>query len=1188
MNKGNGFSKIWYLVLLLVTFVAGCGGHSAESPKAVTAYSFAGVAGTINEPAKTVSLTLPYGTAVTALVATFTTTGTSIKVGTVPQTSNVTANDFTGPLAYTITGEDGTTATYSVIVTIAPNSAKALTAYSFLGFAGFAATIDEPAKSIALTLPFGTDLTNLVATFTGTGTEVKVGSTVQTSAATTNNFAGPVAYQVTAADGTTATYTVTVNLAQNPAKAITAYWFVGFTGFAATINEPAKTIALTLPFGTNVTSLVATFTTTGAGVKVGSAAQTSAATTNNFAGPVAYQVTAADGTTATYTVTVNLAPNPAKAITAYSFLGFTGFAATINEPAKTIALTLPFGTDVSKLVATFTTTGTVIKVGSTVQTSTATTNTFSGPVAYLVTAADGTTATYTVTVNLAPNPAKAITAYSFLGFTGFAATINEPAKTIALTVPFGTNVTSLVATFTTTGAGVTIGGAVQTSAATANNFAAPVAYLVTAADGTTATYTVRLTIAPNPAKALSAFSFVGFPGFAATINEPAKSLALTLPFGTDLTHLVASFTTTGTGVNVGSTVQTSTATANNFTGPVAYLVTAADNSTVTYTVTVTIAPNPAKAVTAFSFLGFTGFAATINEPAKTIALTLPFGTKVTNLVATFTTTGAGVTIGGAVQTSAATTIDFTGPVAYQVTAADGTTATYTVTVTLAPSPAKAITAYSFLGFTGFAAAINEPAKSIALTLPFGTDPTNLVATFTTTGTGVKVGSTVQTSTATANNFTAPVAYLVTAADNSTVTYTATVTIAPNPAKALTAFSFAGFPGVAATITDAAKTIAVTLPFGTNVTNLAATFTTTGSGVTIGATVQTSTATTNDFTNPVLYTVTAADASTVTYTVTVTVAPASAKAITTFSLKGAAATINEATKAIAVTVPFGSDLTNLVATYTTTGTVVKIGPVAQASGITANDFTSAVTYKVTAGDLSTSTYSVTVTLSTTKGPAPVNLGTAGNFVILAKSGVSTTGTTKVVGDIGISPAAASFITGFSLIADSTNNFATSFLVTGKLYASDYAPPTPAVMTTAISDMQIAYNDAAGRTTPDFTELGAGNISGLTLVPGLYKWGTGVLLTNTGVTLSGGANDIWIFQVAGNLTVNNSSIVTLAGGAQAKNVFWQVAGQATLGTAADFKGIILSQTLISLNTGAKMNGRALAQTAVTLNATAITAP
>ena len=237
---------------------------------------------------------------------------------------------------------------------------------------------------------------------------------------------------------------------------------------------------------------------------------------------------------------------------------------------------------------------------------------------------------------------------------------------------------------------------------------------------------------------------------------------------------------------------------------------------------------------------------------------------------------------------------------------------------------------------------------------------------------------------------------------------------------------------------------------------------------------------------------------------------------------------------------------------------------------------------------TKTWSFTTGTTVAAGPAPVNLGTAGNFVILAKAGVSTTGTTAVVGDIGASPIDSTGITGFGLIMNASNEFSTSSLVTGKIYAADYVPPTPAKMTTAVSDMETAFTDAAGRSLPDFTEKGAGDISGLTLVPGLYKWGTGVLITNVGVTLSGGANDVWIFQIAQDLTVNNSAIITLSGGAQAKNIFWQVSGRATLGTAADFKGIILSQTLISLNTGAKMTGRALAQSAVTLDATAITAP
>jgi hypothetical protein len=212
--------------------------------------------------------------------------------------------------------------------------------------------------------------------------------------------------------------------------------------------------------------------------------------------------------------------------------------------------------------------------------------------------------------------------------------------------------------------------------------------------------------------------------------------------------------------------------------------------------------------------------------------------------------------------------------------------------------------------------------------------------------------------------------------------------------------------------------------------------------------------------------------------------------------------------------------------------------------------------------------------------------------MAKSGISTTGTTSIVGDIGISPAAATFITGFGLITDASNQFATSSLITGKIYAADYAVPTPANLTTAINDLHTAYVDAAGRVIPDFTELGAGNITGLTLTPGLYKWSTGVSINAAGtVTLSGGANDVWIFQIAGNLTVNPGAGVTLVGGAQAKNIFWQVGGGTgvTLDTTSAFKGIILATKAIVFNNGATLvNGRALAETNVTLIANTITAP
>jgi hypothetical protein len=218
--------------------------------------------------------------------------------------------------------------------------------------------------------------------------------------------------------------------------------------------------------------------------------------------------------------------------------------------------------------------------------------------------------------------------------------------------------------------------------------------------------------------------------------------------------------------------------------------------------------------------------------------------------------------------------------------------------------------------------------------------------------------------------------------------------------------------------------------------------------------------------------------------------------------------------------------------------------------------------------------------------PVDLGAAGSFVILAKSGISTVPTSVVTGNLGVSPAAATFITGFSLTADSTNVFSTSPQVTGRVYASDYAPPTPSSLTTAVGDMELAFTDAAGR-APDATELGAGNIGGMTLAPGVYKWGTGLLIP-TDVTLTGDSTDVWIFQIAQDLTMSSGAQVLLTGGALPENVFWQVAGLVDLGTTAHAEGVILTQTAVTLRTGASINGRLLAQTAADIDGSTVVEP
>jgi hypothetical protein len=220
-----------------------------------------------------------------------------------------------------------------------------------------------------------------------------------------------------------------------------------------------------------------------------------------------------------------------------------------------------------------------------------------------------------------------------------------------------------------------------------------------------------------------------------------------------------------------------------------------------------------------------------------------------------------------------------------------------------------------------------------------------------------------------------------------------------------------------------------------------------------------------------------------------------------------------------------------------------------------------------------------------GPAVVDLGASGNYVILAKTGISNISTSVITGDLGLSPAATSYVTGLSIT--NATGYATSVQVTGKIYAADMADPTPINLTTAVNNMITAYNDAAGRSLPDYSELGTGNIGGKTLIPGLYKWTSSVTLPSS-VTISGGANDVWIFQISGDLLMSNAVNITLIGGAQAKNIFWQVAGQVTIGTTSHFEGVILSMTGINFQTGSSLNGRALAQTAVTLDGSNVTKP
>ncbi len=340
---------------------------------------------------------------------------------------------------------------------------------------------------------------------------------------------------------------------------------------------------------------------------------------------------------------------------------------------------------------------------------------------------------------------------------------------------------------------------------------------------------------------------------------------------------------------------------------------------------------------------------------------------------------------------------------------------------------------------------------------------------------------------------------------------------------------------------------------------------------------------------------------------------------TFSEAMDAATITTTT--FTLTQTQGSTAVSGDVTYT--GTTATFNPT---STLTANtNYTATVTTGVKdladiplaankVWSFTTAAAAVPVVCGGTSGANCVPLGTAGNYVILDDATVTftpiatSTTTPTITGDIGVSPAAASFITGFALVADATNVFSTSTRVTGKIYASDYAPPTPDNLTTAIGDKLIAYNAAAAKPTSGGglptggpkecpgagamsnvnNALAAGGSFPTTGLPaGVYTCTVNVTIPGT-LTLNGSATDVWVFKTTGTLNQSADVNVVLAGGALPQNVFWQVAGGVTLGANAHMEGVVLSATNISLVTGATVKGRLLARTGVLMDSNTVTQP
>lgn len=477
-------------------------GSIKPSTKTMTSFSLNGTAGVIS--GQNITVTLPYGTNLTKLVATYITTGKLVKVGNVTQENGVTQNDFTNPVVYTVIAEDGSARNYTVTVTEAKNNDNDITAFSLNGTAG---VIDQSNNTIAVTMPYGTDLATLIATFTTTCQSVKVNNVDQVSGVTQNNFTNPVVYTVTAEDGSSQNYTVTVTVALSSDNQMIEFSLDGTEGVIDQVNN---TINVAMPYGTNLNvDLTATFITDGTPmVTIGAVMQTNGVTPNNFATPVTYTVHADNGDTRNYVVTVTTKPVISQA-TAINFAGSYAFlssnvssditkcsvnGAQLNNCSNLTIdkLLLPQG---ASNISAFESTGgmTLFITGNdnppTIVQCLLPTGAITATCSK-INQADGLQANrLLLNVNGTPSPQSSakITSFTVAGVSGL---INN--NSIYVTLPYGADLNGLVATFTTTGKSVKVNNIVQVSGVTSNNFInnTPLRYVVTAKDNTTSDYVV--------------------------------------------------------------------------------------------------------------------------------------------------------------------------------------------------------------------------------------------------------------------------------------------------------------------------------------------------------------------------------------------------------------------------------------------------------------------------------------------------------------------------------------------------------------------------------------------------------------------------------------------------------------------------------------------------------------------------
>lgn len=558
------------------------------------------------------------------------------------------------------------------------SSSKEITDFNFDG-QGLAVegTVDSKNRVISIIVPYGTNVGSLKASFScSEGAVVKVGSELQISGQTENDFSREVSYEVYAEDGTVCYYKVRVTVAESKyEKQITAFVLEGYEPvISGAIDEENGLITLELPYGTDISDLKPAIKST-----KWTTIYPESGKAIDLSEPVIYKVTAPDGSSRNYTVKAIVRGSSANFIKSFSFKGVEALETIITSGNEnTIWTMLPYGSDLKSLTPLIN-----LSEYAEIEPESGITRDFSDDAAYIVTAQDGTRRKYTVQVTLAKPMEKLIEEFWFEELEPLCSgRIDQEESTIEVSVPFDTQVAGLRAAFKASpGVMVSVGGKVQKSGETRNDFSSPVIYTLEAGDGSIRDYIVTVTHEPNSEKQIKSFSFLA-PQSAGLIDEAAGSIVVKVPYGTDVTKLVAAFEKSPESiVKVNDVVQVSGVSENDFTNTLKYTVTAQDGSVRAYSVTAAVEISGEKRITSFSFSGMEDKAIVkIDQHEHRIFVLVPAHTDLTNLVPVFTFAGKAVFVGDTQQQSGVTANDFSGEVVYRVIGEDGSGIEYTVLV----------------------------------------------------------------------------------------------------------------------------------------------------------------------------------------------------------------------------------------------------------------------------------------------------------------------------------------------------------------------------------------------------------------------------------------------------------------------------------------------------------------------------